>query len=369
MFLVFVLIFSQLIRIPAKPQLIVHIGPSKTASTTIQNAINDHRRRVTAAGWLPLGTDHNLFHQRSDVDRAFRDYNDKREGNFFQAALDESQNVIISCEYLGSVQATGMEFYNPVLEAFDTTVVMFYRDFLSIEISLHYQRRTPDSLLQFITDPQELRTGPVIIGTGGYFERMDAWNRFEKMIVLDYNGMVAKEASFQYAMFCNVLAIQEMCDDEALKKENHVANPTTTSRIDELRIARVAELFHSFARTRGCQADFESFKKEIDLSDVPLHKLDLSHLAQYSKLLDRAFRSQYEVTLFSDPEATLTAIESHVNYEDIDVQAMLLDEGWHRKFEDELKFQRDAGKAKCGQHPKHESPHSTTSGATHQLRQ
>jgi hypothetical protein len=349
-----ILLWSLCMEAFGKPLLIVHIGPSKTASTTIQNSISQNMKKVKAAGWLPLGSENGggVIHGRLDVDRAFRDFNQKKSGNFFQTALEGNQNVIVSCEYLGSAEALSMDLYNEVLEAFDTTVVMFYRDFLSIQISLHYQRRSLDSLTDFLTNPAELHSSPVVIGVGGYFERMEAWNRFEKMTILDFNGMVAKGVSFQYVFFCEILHIREICDDEEYKV-NHISNPTTDSRIDDVRKSRVADLFHSFAFSRGCKCDFEAFKKDIDLSFVPMHKQDLSHLVLYSKLLDQEFRRKYKVTMYSDPEATVRAIENHLDYEDVDTQRILLDEAWHRKFEDALKSQVASGSAKCDIHSKH----------------
>jgi len=340
--------------------LYVYLFVSIVASTTIQNVMKEHIKKVKAAGWLPLGAENSIFHGRMEVDHSFREFNDKKEGNFFQSAIDNNQNVVVSCEYLGSAEAAGMDFYSKVLEEFDTTIVMFYRDFLSIEVSLHYQRRSLESLVEFLTNPKELSTSPVVIGTGGYFERMEAWNRFDKMIILDFNGMVAKEVSFQYTFFCDIMHIQDICDDEDFKV-NKVSNPTTDSRVDDVHRARVADLFHSFASSRGCRSDAEAFKKDIDLVTVPMRRVDLSHLVQYSVLLDQEFRRRFEVSLYSDPPASVRATENHRDFVELDSQRILLDEGWHRKFEDALKFQVDSGRARCDLHPKHkQDPVSVT---------
>lgn len=339
-------IHNKIIDNKKKPQLIVHIGPSKTASTTLQGSLNDYHDQIVSAGYHFLSKNKGIIHNRVEIDKAFNEFYEHIPNNFFQDAIDNNFNVIISCEYLGSKKIDDMLLYENVFNHFNTTIVMFYRDFISTQISLHYQRRSLDTLLFYISDPQELKLNPITIGANGYLERMKSWNRFDKMIIIDFNGLLAASVSFQYVFICQILNIS--CNDSSLLI-NKINNPTTIARINDLDKLKVGELFKLFCDQRGCNCNVIMFQKELNHTEIPKVSINLSHLIKYSNLLDDEFRNLYKpLILYNNKTATLEKLKKYEVFEEVDIKNILFNNNkWYKKFDETLKKQLKLEIAKC----------------------
>lgn len=328
-----------------KSQLIVHIGPSKTGTTTIQSSIAERYDQLISAGYYPLSKNRGLIHTRVEIEKVFNEYKDNITDNFFQDAIDNKLDVVISCEYLGSRTLHDISIYDNVFKQFNTTIVMFYRDFISIQISLHYQRRSLDSLLSYLTDPMELKLNPITIGANSYLDRMLIWNRYDKLILIDYNGLVANSMSLQYVFICKILNIA--CNDSSLQI-NKISNPTTVARINDVLRARVADLLRLYCDQRHCVCNILLFQKELNMTIIPTIPINLSHMVKYSILLDEEFRNKYgHLLLYSNKTATIEAIHKNEILNELDWKHILLNEKWVHKFDDTLKYQIKTDKAKC----------------------
>lgn len=365
----------------SKPRAIIHIGPSKTGSTTIQGAITHIRHELESAGWYPLSkTDGDVTHARPDVDHAFVNFKEKKpdKSTFFRDALAAGRNVIVSAEYLGSKDARDLAIYADVVRDFDTTVVMYYRDFLSRQLSYHYQVGKYDSFLDFLTS-EDMAALPVNVGADGYFKRVPLWSRLgreegeadNKVVLVDFNGAANSGKSFAEVFFCTATGI--ICGNPKLE-QNVRSNPSHQSAHAH---KVVQHMFAAYSHSRGCSVRAEEFDPEVPSigfspademhkqqqqqeqlhgdhkghkkkreegevpdSIVPRTKRDLAHLVLYSQLLDGEVRRQFEsLMVLGDVKANMEASAAHATLEEVDKYRMAMSPFWLGRFEEDMRRQ------------------------------
>ena len=258
-------------------------------------------------------------HTGNEIKREFKLFDENKENNndFFRNALNNNENILISCEKLGSLE--DIELYTHVLQYFNTTIIMFYRDFLSIHISYYYQQRMTKTLVEYLTS-EEIHSKTITSGIGGYNKRISLWNKVGVLVIPDYNGLAASKVSLQYVFLCDIAGIACL----SKLRHNEVYNPTNIEHVREQTIHR---LFSAYANARGCKVDFKHIS--IDVRDIPLIQRDLSHFIEYSNLLDEQFRERYgSLMMYSNTNATRIATAKHRIFEDIDIPLLLLNPIW-----------------------------------------
>ena len=115
--LMIITVWCSMAETRSKPRAIVHIGPSKTGSTSIQNGMDKIKpTEFEALGWYLLLLGGHQLHSGVTLVKAFEDYNNKVPGNFLQESIDNNHDILLSCEKLGTKDMKELKLYSPALE-------------------------------------------------------------------------------------------------------------------------------------------------------------------------------------------------------------------------------------------------------------
>ena len=130
---------------------------------------------------------------------------------FLEHVKSQRKNVIYSAEALHTLSLRSLNKLHDFFQDFNVTIVMFYRDILSREVSLYNHQcrkfNCSRSILPFLSENLP-RAKYKMYGT---IERYTKIFSAQSIRLIDYHGVVATGKDVAYVMVCEILSI--LCDD------------------------------------------------------------------------------------------------------------------------------------------------------------
>jgi len=139
-----------------KPKAIIHIGPHKTATTTIQNMMIS-ARGVERMQKMNMYTYHPELEEDSQnkvvqfVEDLYHHHPDSSSNSapqmweFFNQSRLQRRNIILSTEDLVCLSLHQIGRLQQMLGGFEVTVIVVYREYISHLVSFHSQRNKVSS--------------------------------------------------------------------------------------------------------------------------------------------------------------------------------------------------------------------------------
>eukprot|EP00928_Gymnodinium_smaydae_P094174 TRINITY_DN7870_c0_g1_i1.p1 TRINITY_DN7870_c0_g1~~TRINITY_DN7870_c0_g1_i1.p1 ORF type:complete len:359 (+),score=21.26 TRINITY_DN7870_c0_g1_i1:87-1163(+) len=141
----------------SRPKAIVHVGPHKTGSTSLQNTLFRHRRTLASDGFAVYPDSYSggpksrfpLLLREVGYCTVFRpvlsalscDYALSHFRSFLEGAQRANRDVVLSSEYFG-MSDLNVSVLADALRGFDTTIVVIHRPYFEWISSVHSQRTT-----------------------------------------------------------------------------------------------------------------------------------------------------------------------------------------------------------------------------------
>lgn len=297
------------------PKVYVHIGPSKTGTTYIQDVFARLKDELPARG-VCWPTDSSKGGYFLYLARAL-DANDEKLVSLFRNNIDDciekGLTVIISSEHFHFMKdlSTFYEFF----KGYNTYIIAFHREMISWAYSSYTQQN------KFEVSPvpfgeHMLEVASTMIMTNSSSSRPNV-RKFEKMfgrknmVFVDFDGAIAAGKDIAFVILCDILGIY--CNDLPA-----VPHSQSNVRPEMLPFNIMSMLIH-FIRVLGCTVcgkvmgkNMQEFVKRFD--SLPTVKLDYVQLPGLWELSDKEevnFLREYgDLMLYKNQTATRNVARS-----------------------------------------------------------
>eukprot|EP01031_Cornospumella_fuschlensis_P037902 gene37902-46044_t len=294
----------------------VHIGPSKTGTTHIQDVFARLKDKLYGKKicWPSMGSHAGkVFSQLADA----LDKNDTITSAKFRANIDkclkEGLTVIISSEHFHYMQ--NFDAFYSFFKGYNPQIIAFHREFISKLYSDYTQHQ------KFVTVPS--RFGPYLgSGLSGSFLSADNGNnrveirKFEAMFgrdsmtFVDYDGAMAAGKDIAYVILCDILGV--FCDDMP------VAVRGKSNTRPEMVPYNILTMIDELLAVVGCKlcpikrAALPDFVKSLAaVTDVKVDLVQLPGLWPLSEYESLSYRKEYgDRMLYGNHSATMEVAQS-----------------------------------------------------------
>jgi hypothetical protein len=342
------------------PKAFVHIGPAKTASSTIQAFLEknaDHLKKDNLR-W-PHKSDGTMFVQR-EVGNFARNFKEINTTNlvaiaemkaFIKNALHDKANIIISAEALCDADVGNILAMKPLLDGFEVTIVFVYRQWLSHLISVHNQRNKDGAVSQPFSTFLLASMDKISIGEGInpirdnlHISRYATVYGLENITIIDMVGAIAAKVPIEKVVVCDVAKV--WCS----RNEEFAANPSANVHVDLVLVvlrtlfaarSQLLSVNAPAAKQLRCRSTRMTCDKQSDFiaaeyaaqqakgDPLPLVKSKVSLLVPHAKKHDIDFREKFgHRMLYANQTANFLDMEEHIHVEELDVQRILSSAKW-----------------------------------------
>jgi hypothetical protein len=290
--------------------VILHIGPPKTATSHIQYALHRLRKEVSDAGycWPIEETPH--IHA---VGLAFQDGKPgpNQYVKLLKGCLDEGKKLIFSTEKLSQVfEPQGFHQIHKLFKGYKIHVVAMYRESLTVLYS--YYNQLARNTLHF-----QPFTNYLIRNYHKYFSQLmhTSLHHYSRefgrtnMTIIDFNGAVAAKQDMAKVFLCDLLGI--LCDAPMIADEG--SHPSVS-----LLPHHLFSLARQAAQTLRCDMNITEagladtvrrYTKGVDFSTLPVIESKYELVAQMSKRLDAEVRRDFgEIMVYYNQSAAMAAL-------------------------------------------------------------
>jgi hypothetical protein len=326
-----------------KPKLILHIGPHKTASTTIQFSLFKEDEFLEERGWttftmyrgiskreqLASGKSSKSLAHTHECHEFALGMRNAGCGNStalapYMDALKKSrdlkQNLILSSEIFDGFEGCQILELKELLADFDVQLVLVYRTWISQLMSVHYEvskmidyqdMEFNNFLMESMDTMSHEGRGASDVSRGGvnFIRLADVWTgHFPNFKIIDLAGVKAAGIHISAVFLCDAIGMP--CDKDK-GKETESNSVVQNARNDELLERRILfEIFLYYATTQRCRVAnkgrrdlFNNYDLVGDLTIPYEPTSQLAMLVHHSQLLDERIREKYPKMLYSDPSA------------------------------------------------------------------
>ena len=313
----------------------LHVGPSKTATTYLQGVIYNHKAALQRENFywpdteVVLGEEvsSKLFEkshaylakhlltagERSDLNVS------KQIKHFFHEARNFKRNIIIFEETLGHPSDKAVRYMAEMFVGFEVTVLMNYRSFISHIISL-YIFRVKDSIFMRNIVPSfgsflHKTLDDLFSDISYLFDKYASVFGQQNVKIIDYDGVLATGKTLTHVFFCDVLKV--LCDqvdrDELIHEKTRTENITAAASHNLTNI-QLNFVFDQFMQARNCLlTDFYRLKldrKGIWQCPPPVISSNLTYLKRLSSTMDVDLRRKYHSNiLYGNRTAVLQSLQ------------------------------------------------------------
>lgn len=293
----------------AHADVILHIGPPKTATTHVQAGFRRLRHELAEKGYCyPVGEQHT----QHSVGKAFREgkAGSDHDTAAVRACLASGKKVIFSTEKLSTVfSKAGFNAIRSLFAGRRVHVVAAYRESLTVSYSYYNQlgRGNSGTLLPFSQYVaryyDKLEAHMFHLCFANYAREFGA----ENMTVIDFNGVMAVHKDVTDVFLCDLLGL---CGLTAIAEEgsnpshdlltNHLlAIVTRQGNTLQCDTTLTDEAYHSIVRGYA----------SLDLSKLPVDDLDFEAMAELAVRVDDEIRRDFgQNMIYNNRSAAMAAL-------------------------------------------------------------
>lgn len=316
----------------AAPRAVVLIGPHKTGSTYLQSRLIEAAKWLQSAHYVNLGGG-----SKKGASSFVVNIKHGTPAHESQLAANRKNNIntIISSELFASMTGDSVRRLARTLRDFDVSIVITYRDWLSLMRSFHEQlhkTRFSQTFGEFVfREPRaEFDIRNVIKEFGSVFGR-------ERLYVIDYNGAAAAGRDLFEVLVKEVLRLPMTVSP----------GPKVNVSPENLLGAQMYRIMTQYAAARyNCSYDAPPYYVKFHNMTVPQLRLDMTKLAEYSRYIDAQFREKYTEGIHlicGNQSATANVVLQAVS--EVAANTVMQSATWRAAFDVELR-KRDFSK-KC----------------------
>jgi hypothetical protein len=394
-FYVFLLgVFLFVVVAYSAPKAIVHIGPPKTASSTLQLFLDRNMKDIQDAflsegkvierhkpgGFVRVIEDNGITDDQKIV----------KFQSFLKRSINAKTNVVISSEEMSLLKLDHIKGLKSFFDGFDVTVVFVYREWLSHLVSVHNQRnknledgRLSHPFSEFLFT--EMDNIPLGLGVNPLLDMETITNYAsvfgrENVTIIDMVGTAAANVPIERVFVCDIMGV--LCARDDLFRSNPSANvhedlvfvvlqslfqarlrlhsssssssskfffssssssskschfcDQTLNGFDFLTTSYKNQLTAATATaTAGVPVQTEQQQLLLPLFPLPLTRSRLTLLLPHARKHDAELRQRFgDRMLYGNQTANFADMEQHVHVEELDVQRFLADSRWLRWMDD-----------------------------------
>ncbi|KAJ1411201.1 hypothetical protein B484DRAFT_482666 [Ochromonadaceae sp. CCMP2298] len=331
------------------PRAIIHIGPHKTATTSVQAMLTSAEKRMQADNtyWPAHGEVVQFSRSLSEVSNQGFD-SVTQMGRFINESRSHGRNVILSTENFIKMPPHKISVLKDMLQGFDVTIIAVYREYISHMISFHYQENRwynghHEPISQYIMGLDFTDRGR------DYMSLLGDWGQVfgkDALKIVDYYGAIAAGKSVPRVVLCE--AADVLCDAEEGDSHANVGDSLEPTQVFTEFCKFTARqpgawescqspihseknenmYFHSMGRTWEPTDLVAFFRKAFETRPPQLHKLPtvnskLTYLVEHSSAMDATLREGYgENILYSNASANLQHAQNSIHVEEVDFEIL-----------------------------------------------
>lgn len=295
----------------ADAEVILHIGPPKTATSHIQGALHRLREELGHEGycWPIADGDTHKLHAIGNAFKAGHAGPDQQVA-LVQHCLRSGQKVIFSSEKMSAVDTkAGFEHIRKLFSGRRIHIVAAYRESLTVSYSYYNQcgRYKPDVLpfSNYLTRNYDHLFAHMFHSSfANYAQEFGK----ENMTIIDFNGVMAVKKDMAHVFLCEMLGAQ--CNMEIIPDER--SHPSLDLLTHYLFI-----LVRNLAKTLQCKVSLSKQKyrkivdgyEELDLKALPVNELRFEGMAELARRVDAEIRRDFsDIMLYNNREAAMSAL-------------------------------------------------------------
>ncbi|RYH21088.1 hypothetical protein EON65_21540 [archaeon] len=331
--------------------VIIHIGPPKTATSHIQHNLLRLSSDIDKAGWCyPAETQKELhaIGEKLRLGESIKPAQWKK----VHACLESGKKLIFSTERLGqSMSNRGFKVIKDFFKGYKVHIVVAFRDSLTMAYSWYNQatRNAKASMVLTFGDhvAREFSQYDRRVLSNAIFEYADAFG-IQNMTVIDFYGMIAAKKDPAYVFLCEIVGI--LC--EAFIK------PTEDNVSTDLKPYYLFNFVKNFAFSLGCKfmADdayetiLERYREDTNITSVtsinsslPILTSQTLYIANIARHIEQEVRRAFgSVMIYQNATANEIA-RRKLRVEEVDDVQFFRSEHWTQWLWREIKLLRDQG--------------------------
>lgn len=302
------------------PKCLLFIGPHKTGTTTLQAFFDQNQGLLEEAGyhWVntgdvkPAAGGYSLHYPLAVTYQwpfGYFDAHVKALKADIARCRQEKRNIILSAEDFSTVNDEQIGALQQTLEGFEVTVVFVYRAWVTKVLS-HYNQYAKEQNIQEVSFRDWLFQ--VMAGTkwhvpdrvndfSGMLRTYTAAFGVDRLVVLDYYGMLAQRERADLAVMCGIATPinRKVCDEVRSRVQEGRYNPSQPILWNQF-AALLSEFAFHYRRVTlsGDGRRLALFNKrgvlrQLVKQKLPLVQSDVLYLKQYSLWVDDYLRATY----------------------------------------------------------------------------
>ncbi|RYH05627.1 hypothetical protein EON65_44170 [archaeon] len=295
------------LHVSSGSEMYIHIGPSKTGSSYIQDVLASLKSQLPSQGfcWPAEGQGKVFSKYVKAFDMQQYDLQDHLRRNI-EACRQKKLNVLISSEFFhwaSNLTAIGA-FFKP----YQPTIIAYRREFWTHDYSEYTQHMKGNLLTHSYVDHIMYRNGEKWWLYGNYVKDIDAFkDMFQKMVFVDYDGVIAADKDIAQVLLCEILHI--FCGRPVEKMR------TETNTRPEMLMYNVLNMLQQFLAMLGCTVCtqepsheyIKGFVTRYRNLSVPLPVMDynMNSMRPFSEEESIYYRSIYAPILYSNHTAAM----------------------------------------------------------------
>jgi hypothetical protein len=271
-----------------------------------------------------------------------------------QNALKNNNDVILSAEFMDSLDEKAIKLLLTLLTGFDITIVFVYRDFLSQLKSLYSQQNcyrdhansSPVTFSTFLLK-QMNQVNHVLKATQILKNYANVFGK-EHVVAIDLAGTMAINYPIEKVIVCDIAGV--LCSEPDLfgkpgRSNSHddmvpnILFSLFKSHVKDKNAKSCRFCCESSAATSGCRESFNYilnlYKTKMDNMKLPTITSSLNPLRHYAKHLDLEFREQFGDRLLYGNETANYAQIDKTTIVDFDVLRFATSSYWRQWMEEQ----------------------------------
>ena len=265
----------------AAPRAVVLVGPHKTGSTYLQSQLITFSKRLRVFNYALIGGGSNKG-LASFVSELRQGKEPARYQSMVANDFKKKNNIIMSSELFASLHEGPLRKLARILQGFDVSIVITYRDWLSLIRSFHEQLNKQKFSLTF--GEFFLRSAGAEFDVRNLVDKFGSVFGRENLYVIDYNGVAAAGRDLFEVLVKEVLRLSMSLSP----------GPKVNVSPPNLLGAQMYRIMTQYAAVRyNCSYSAPPYNVKFPGIQMPTIVLGMLKLTEYSRYIDAEFREKY----------------------------------------------------------------------------